>query len=397
MARSKSPRGGSRSPRGGASPALSAAGANAAKPKEVHANKDAQVLAILVCTVAAAPLTLVLFETFPAMHENHVILGISGVVCLVAAVLWSWKIYPACGVKSSVLGSAWTLVIFTAVLDGILVLTVMGYVDLGRFYYTKGERYFQSAAGVMILAWDGAAHALVQTWLAWMILTDRDNRSSFKYVGLMWCGSIINSMMPLLVGAAVGPFSGEIQVSTALNAPYVVFPTLVAIQLYARRHHHARVRMPLLLAGALCVYHVAVAASHVVRVMVALQSQASVADWFAKQVEPVLVFDQSKFIAVQAMQWMFWFVPWHLVCTFDLAMRALGRTTFFTTHSPDVAALALGAYMQAQFVIVGTSLTEWQDFRLVNRPSSQPLSFWMVQAGMLMGLLAYFWALIKYE
>ena len=50
--------------------------------------------------------------------------------------------------------------------------------------------------------------------------------------GLIWAGSVINSMMPLLMGAAAtGIYSHGIELSTALNAPYVIIPVVIASKL----------------------------------------------------------------------------------------------------------------------------------------------------------------------
>ena len=63
--------------------------------------------------------------------------------------------------------------------------------------------------------WDGTAHYALQLYLARATLLGQPCRIA----GLVWAGSIINSMPVLLLGGASGVYSADIKPSTALNAP----------------------------------------------------------------------------------------------------------------------------------------------------------------------------------
>ena len=97
-----------------------------------------------------------------------------------------------------------------------------------------GKKYFASAFGVACLGWDGVVHLLLQGFLCYQAIT---KQPLSRPVTFIWSGSIINSMMPLLMGAAAtGKYSSGVELSTALNAPYVFVPLVITYNAMTARN-----------------------------------------------------------------------------------------------------------------------------------------------------------------
>ena len=128
--------------------------------------------------------------------------------------------FRACGCTLSLTAAFFAMTCWSAAVDLVLALALIGATDLGRFYVVTGEEYFKSSWGVGALFWDGTVHYVLQLFLAHATLLEQPH----FYVGLAWCGSIINSLPVLLLGGASGVYSGVIKPSTALNVPYVFVP-----------------------------------------------------------------------------------------------------------------------------------------------------------------------------
>lgn len=137
----------------------------------------------------------------------------------------------------------------------------------------------------------------IQGVLAYRALTEAD----LNPWGLVWGGSIIFSMMPLLVGsAATGKFSDGVELSTAMNAPYVAIPVALAYQLFrpasynparGRKRRSTSTELDSVTIGIGCVAaasHCVLVLLHTVQIMSVLGSKASIATWWLTEVEPVL-------------------------------------------------------------------------------------------------------------
>ena len=335
-------------------------------------------------------MTLSLFEAFPGMYANHVVLGFNGFLVLFLSSSLSYLAYVWLGIPPKILGCMWTFVTYTAAIDTMLTAALVGYTKIGNFYNELGEKYVQTAAGGAIFCWDGTFHLAIQAILAWSVMTNRDTGLNFKIMALIWCGSIINSMQPYMLGAFSGPFSDQIQLSSALNAPYVIFPILVCNMIMNSFPSRAR-KVDAVLSTCFASFHLALAALHVVRMTAIMGSKTAVAQWLVS-VEPVIVKDNTKHVVFQIQQWGWIFAPYHLTCAIDLIQRALGQSKpILQSRVSDWAALALGAYLQGTFVVAAAATFDFQELGkpLKWHAPAPSLEFWVVHGGTLVGCLAY--------
>ena len=197
-------------------------------------------------------------------------------------------------------------------------------VDLGIAGYLLniwvGEPYFNTAYGIGVLGYDGIVHLLLQSIMCYRSLQDKSTR--YKSLGLVWGGSIINSMLPLLIGgAATGIFSSSVEMSTSLNAPYVIIPVIIVHTLFnesssPRIRQGAKLRKSDILSNlhyiVLSVTHMILVILLVVRTMTVLKSDATIAKYWLT-VEPVLEQkDGTNVILIDTIQALFWIGPYHL-------------------------------------------------------------------------------------
>jgi len=270
-----------------------------------------------------------------------------------------------------------TLTTWSALVDLVLGLALLGYTNLGAFYMESGEEYFKSSWGVSCLLYDGLVHFVLQVILACRSLRGKPCGA----YGLFWAGSIINSMPVLLLGAATGHFSGGIKPSTALNAPYIAVPiAFLAIQMSQQASgSSASQRAPqgkcswapkdvIIITG-----HVVVILLHIWRAMVVLGCQLPAAGGWVHHVEAHLAMDPVTrsssfgFIRVQALQFFFYFVPWHAWAA-SCQLRSVGVDRTVAACSMVV----FGAYAQAQVTWICTGVMRWDspvDFELLAAPS----------------------------
>ena len=123
-----------------------------------------------------------------------------------------------------------TMFAFTSMVDLALALTIDGHTDVLLFYLAQGEVYLTTAHGLWINLWDGSFH-----YLCYLVLSACLSRRGLprgevlqgglvRTVGLLWAGSILNSMICLFVASAVGSHAHHIKPSYLLNIPYALLP-----------------------------------------------------------------------------------------------------------------------------------------------------------------------------
>lgn len=366
-----------------------------------------QVAAVITGLVQAAPIIMYLISVFPALAADHVTLFVVGIglLCVTGYVFYH-VLYKTLKLRSA-LGFLFTAITFTAYIDTCIALSLATpNFTLGKFYTDKGERYFKSAYGFMCLFWDGTFHVVIQFALAVFALTNQ----GYHFTALVWAGSIINSMAPLLLGAATGPYSDEIQLATALNAPYVFFPFGILIYLlsmtpitHRREGSGSRVRSHHLLTDvALMLYNFLVPIVHILRVMCVMDSEAPIVAYW-KKVEPV--FDKKAmadkndlqdyaFMAIQANQWAFWFILWHWASLYEQIerIRTGKRTILLGDRGVDFAALMLGGYLQSLACHIGASYLDMNEDQvgLFVRSPKLPIEFWLINISTLVCAVLHF-------
>ena len=329
-------------------------------------------------------------------HNTPVNLGICGIAILSASGYLSYQAYAWAGIAPNVLGAIWTMCVFTAAVDTVITSALLGVHGVGQFYNAKGEKYVQSCVGAALFGWDGTFHLVVQLHNAFLLMTGRGSSLQFKFGALVWAGSIGSSMMPYMLGAFSGPFAKELELSSALNLPYVFFPGIVARQVMASVPSRKRSGQSMLAWAAtlLAVAHVTLACVHLLRALVVVGSEAPLAAFWAKSVEPVLVDDRSRHILFLAMQWAFIMAPYHVLCASDLITRgALKQSgSLLEPYAADLAALAVGAYGNGLFFYCIEAAFDWvglgQPLKLAAH--APPPAFWLLNVGTMAFVVAYF-------
>jgi hypothetical protein len=213
-----------------------------------------------------------------------------GVGSLVALFALSFYVFHRMGYHLSILGAFFTAVLWSATIDSFLAAALVGWTDLGKFYYDHGEEYFKTSWGFAAVLWDGTFHYGLQFYIAYSVHTQGKPHA---IASLVWAGSIINSMPVLLIGAATGSFSETIKPATALNAPYVLVPIMIAKLVLTDEGHQAsqtnkkEIETTSFSIGSLfwINFHVAAITLHIWRAIVVLECNAPAAQQWRQDVE----------------------------------------------------------------------------------------------------------------
>ena len=221
---------------------------------------------------------------------------------------------------------------FTAACDLGIAGYLVGLWELGSFYPEHGEKYFGTLFGIAGLGWDGIAHLLLQGFLCYKSLRNQDLGLS----AFILSGSVSNSMMPVLVGAAAtDKYSADVELSTALSVPYVLVPIMLAYSLTAgssdakkesnkgeKKKKSDNLNTSKFNSAMLVLSHGALVVLHVLRAMASLNSEAPVAQWWRNDVEPVLQQqDGSNVMLLQSLESFFYLIPYHCLSIWEAFTR----------------------------------------------------------------------------
>ena len=119
---------------------------------------------------------------------------------------------------------------FSSLIDVWLCVSAHDLHPLASFYLVHGEAYLSSPHGAAINLWDGTFHLACYLLFIHCICRGLPYHTS----SIVWCGSILNSMVVLLMGAVIG-YGGHLQWSILLNVPYVILPALVMYRRWQQR------------------------------------------------------------------------------------------------------------------------------------------------------------------
>ena len=268
-------------------------------------------------------------------------------------------------VKKDTYFYVFTIFAFTAVADLLLALTIDEYSSAFHFYLEQGEVYLKTAHGIFINYWDGTVHYILYLIMLSSMLKDKTHTKFYRFLSLFWCGSILNSLIVLMGGAAVGRYGTHIKPSYLLNIPYAVFPLVFALRQFRTRttfiQHQLRqqrkspklksiISRPLDLV--LIMYLLFAIVFSVYRALHALQTPMMKHSIYYKY-EPYIL-NTSGFPQVQLFTYAFYFIPFYCA-----AIRAL---LFYDQHPsqfqwfPDWTMIHAGAAAQAQFSYFAASL-----------------------------------------
>jgi hypothetical protein len=317
----------------------------------------------------------------------------------------------------SYLGYFLTLVTFTAYADLLLSLSFAfpNQFPLGLFFFKVGEPYYATSSGYFTLLWDGTFHFALQGLLALYTLTFRD----YHFLGLVLSGSLLNLLIPLLLGGAIGPFSSAIHSTTAANMAYALFPIGFSMYLIGQKREkehpgeeeneedeasHGRVRSHTAMVDVvLFLYNFALPMIHLIRLLCVLGANHSLAkQWVriepllnAQQHEQTLSQDFATF-RIQVCLWAFWYIPWHVLALYEQIqrIRTNKRTVLLGKYGVCISAIVFGGYLQSVAWLVFTSVVD------VNKESegglklrtdmTLPQEFWLVNLGTIIASCLHF-------
>lgn len=246
---------------------------------------------------------------------------------------------------------------FTAVVDLLIAVTLQQWIPTLSFYLMKGEPYLKTPHGAFINLWDGTFHYLLYLVMVHRIAAGRPYRA----IGLVWAGSIMNSMVVLLGGACTGNNSAHVQASFFLNVPYAILPISHAWRTFAsappvdessfaaaptplKKGHAPKRSIFVATLDALLILGLTWSGVLAfLRVFAALGSELWLAQWYATRLEPYLLSD-TKFPLWQMATYAFFFVPFYIKACVDLYCPGRCRQWL-----ADWSAFHLGAALQAQF------------------------------------------------
>ena len=232
---------------------------------------------------------------------------------------------------------------------------------------------------------------MLQLYLAHATLLDRPRRVA----GLLWCGSILNSLPVVLLGGATGTHSATLKPSTLLNAPYILAPLLYlhAILPAASPPPKTKARAPLLgrlraarvVDHGFALFHVAAILLHCFRAAVVLGSLSPACVAYAAAHEPALAAtaaDAFGPLRVQILEFFFYLAPFH----------GWALASAYAPPSETLACwatVAAGAYLQALFgCYIPSSAFQWVGFGPL-QPATTGALFWGVAAALVVLPPAY--------
>ena len=213
-------------------------------------------------------------------------------------------------------------------------------------YLKSGEAYFDSAFGFGVNLWDGTAH-----WVIYLVMIyglASPNPAVYRPVYLYWAGSILVSLALLLPAGFVGNHSHNVQASTALNIPYVLFPLLFLKRvLDTPRVSKPVARAPAVLEVMFAAFFAIVALITFVRFAAAAGSEW---DWAVqwRQMEGHLD-EPSRFFHLFAYMGHFYLVPVYVVVVICLLV---GASTSQAAALSDILLLVAGGVAESTFTFV---------------------------------------------
>jgi len=214
--------------------------------------------------------------------------------------------------------SWFVLFAYTCIIDLVIAAEIDFKLDVVEWYLADGERYLLSPYGATVNWWDASAH-----WICYIVMVYglcQKDYSRFRPVFLWWAGSIINSLLVLVPGGAVGSSSHNLTYSTLLNIPYILIPLWFAIKVILhmpRPHDRPATTQSSILETLFAAGFVLFAVVSTLRFAVALNSQWEYSVAWAAHWEPILN-DPTNFFKVQGLVHYFYAAPLALLFVFAI-------------------------------------------------------------------------------
>jgi len=321
---------------------------------------------VVAVSLLSVPITYIL-SYMKQMKDSLNVFLYAIVICIsVAPLTYFLLIKHLLYVKREIYFYVFTIFSFTAVADFLLALTILDYSSAFHFYLEQGEVYLKTAHGLFINIWDGTTHFLLYLTMLYCMLIKRTETKFYRFVSLFWCGSIINSLIVLVGGAAVGQFGRHIKPSCLLNVPYMLFPTIYLFQQLNSRTNFLRqeikdkekkrvIRKSFLLCLIdmfFIIYFIFGIAFAIFRVFHVLKVPLTSKSIYFEY-EPYLL-NTSGFPLVQLLIYAFYFVPYY--CAGIIALFFYHQQLSQFSWLPDWTMIHAGAAAQAQFSYLCSSL-----------------------------------------
>eukprot|EP00658_Telonema_sp_P-2_P030442 TRINITY_DN2298_c0_g1_i1.p1 TRINITY_DN2298_c0_g1~~TRINITY_DN2298_c0_g1_i1.p1 ORF type:complete len:216 (-),score=32.14 TRINITY_DN2298_c0_g1_i1:180-827(-) len=175
---------------------------------------------------------------------------------------------------------------------------------------------------------------------------------------LVWAGSVINSMQPLLFGQAlVGEYSSNLKPATLFNVPWVLVPSLMALQTLRRLSPNPRGRAHSQTKPFLILLHCGFILVHCVRMIGGFGTQmAAMRHHLA--LEPVVA-SGAAYIKIQVAQSFFWLIPYHVYQVLRLCER-----TPPDDRNTGIGWLVVGAGLQQSMMLSWVGCLEYPSLTL---------------------------------
>ncbi|XP_069783972.1 transmembrane 6 superfamily member 2-like isoform X1 [Narcine bancroftii] len=246
---------------------------------------------------------------------------------------------------------------FTSVIDLVISLEQDGYIKgFMEFYMKEGQPYLRSAHGILICYWDGTVHYMLYLTMIAAITLGRNYRT----IGLFWLGSLVMSLITLLLGTFVGKFGSEVRPAFLLNIPCVLVPLWAGKKILGSPRSLSQAtadqvtkeqrkwiyRRPLDLC--LVFYLLFVILYTLFRGFVSLDCFFDFCDTYKYEQEPYLL-DPVMYARIQMLVNMFYLLPFFGLALYGLIVPGC-------VWMLDLTMIFAGAIAQAQFSHIGASL-----------------------------------------
>ena len=336
------------------------------KPQQTdQTSAELVLLGVIVVSFLSVPICYFL-SYLPQMKDSlNVFLYSVGICASIAPLTYFVLIRHLFHIKRELYFYVFTLFAFTAIADLLLALTIDEYSSAFHFYLEQGEVYLKTAHGLFINYWDGSTHYSLYLIMLYCMLTNRTHGKFYRYVSLFWCGSIINSLIVLLGGAASGRYGAHIKPSYFLNVPYALFPVLFAIKQMRSRDQFIKDQMKKrkvanrpksllfqILDFIFIAYFVFAIIFALFRLLHVLQTPMMKNSDYYKY-EPYML-NTSGFPLVQLLTYAFYFIPYY--CSGIQSLLFYNHQNSVYRWFPDWTVMHAGAAAQAQFSYFASSL-----------------------------------------
>uniref|UniRef100_A0A1I8HHW4 EXPERA domain-containing protein n=1 Tax=Macrostomum lignano TaxID=282301 RepID=A0A1I8HHW4_9PLAT len=306
-------------------------------------------LLVLMCSVSAVPISFIC-NHFRSELTEPVILAI-GVAVLSAICFIIWLGMDK-GKPIEPLYFPFALGCFGCAIDMVISMDMDGFVDgFADFYLEKGESYLKTSHGLYINYWDGVVHYAQYLYMVTAIYWNGE----YRHTSLYWFGSMMNSIIVLLCGAACGPH--QLRPALLLNVPFALYPLYVLHRALRTADWSDAGLRPACLAGlrarrfpgladaCLALACIATACLCLLRAVVAVGCNHPVCRYLAVDVDPYSG-DAERFPLFQLLTYAYFLAPFLLAVARALLAPATGLNIRALL---DWSLVAAGAVAQGQF------------------------------------------------